>query len=256
MTGVVAPTGRPAIRPGLYRDMVAVEDRHWWYAGLWALVSAVVAEHAPAGRAIRVLDAGCGTGGTMARLTRWRPELAVAGVDASPLALDLAGRREAAGALSCARVETLPFADATFHVVTCLDVLYAEGVDDRGALSELHRVLRPGGLCLVNVPAYDWLRGAHDVACATRHRYTAREVRARLGAAGFRVDRVSYWNATLFPAMVAWRLLSRGGERSDLRETPGVVNALLGALLRIEAAIARGPGLPFGSSIFAVGAKP
>jgi SAM-dependent methyltransferase len=244
------------VRAELYQDMVAVEDHHWWYAGLWALVSAAIADHVPPGRAIRILDAGCGTGGTLARLARWRAELSVAAVDSSVLALDLAARRKAGGALACASVEALPFADATFHVVTCLDVVYTEGVDDRGALAELHRVLRPGGLCVVNVPAYDWLRGAHDVACATRHRYTARELRSLLGAAGFSIECVSYWNAALFPAMLAWRLISRGGERSDLRETPSLVNTLLGALLRVEAAIARGPGLPFGSSVFAVGVRP
>lgn len=238
--------------PELYRDMAAVEDRHWWFAGLWALVRGSVGA-LPAGA--RVLDAGCGTGGIIRRVRRWRPDLAIAGVDLSPLALGFARERGARG-LARSHVETLPFRESAFDAVACLDVLYTDGVDDRAALAELARVVRPGGRCIVNVPAYDWLRGAHDVACATRHRYTAPEVRALLSGAGFVVRRVSYWNTVLLPLVVAWRLASRRGTRSDLRPAPAVVNAALGLLVRGEATLALRTGLPFGASVFAVGVKP
>ncbi len=246
---------RDAIDAGLFREMLAVEDRHWWFSGLWRLVERSLARATPPNRPARVLDAGCGTGGIIARLRRDRPEWIITGVDASPVALDLARARRA-GDLACARIERLPFADDTFDVVTCLDVLYVEGVDDRHAVVEILRVLRPGGLALVNVPAFDWLRGAHDVACATRHRYTVREVDALLRAAGFAVDRVSYWNAALLPALVMWRLVTRGGTQSDLRPVPAPLNALLSRLVRGEARVALAWGLPFGSSVFAVAEKP
>lgn len=239
----------------VYAEMLALEDGHWWFSGLWNLVAqGVLGPGAPAGP-VRVLDAGCGTGGTIARLRRARPDWSVTGVDGSTLALDLARRRGLDG-LTRARVEALPFADATFDVATCLDVLYMDGVDDRRALAECFRVLRPAGVVAVNVPAFDWLRGAHDVACATRHRYTAGEVRELLTGAGFAVRRVSYWNATLFPLMALWRGLTRGGGRSDVRPAPAPINRALSALLAVETTLALRCGLPFGSSVFALAVKP
>jgi SAM-dependent methyltransferase len=245
---------RAGIDRTLFREMRAVEDDHWWFAGLWRLVAVSLARVTSPDRPLRVLDCGCGTGGVMARIRRDRPGWTIHGVDASAFALTFARQRRA-GDLACALAERLPFADRTFDVVTCLDVLYVEGVDDRRAVAEIFRVLRAGGRAIVNVPAYEALRGAHDRACATRHRYTAREVVALLTSAGFVLERVSYWNTALLLPLVLWRVASRGGSRSDLRPMPAPLNALLTALVRAEAGVALRCGLPFGSSVFAVAVK-
>ena len=74
----------------------------------------------------------------------------------------------------------LPFPDAAFDAVTSFDVIYHDWVaDDRAAVAEMARVLRPGGALLVRVPALEALRGAHDAEVLTRRRYT----RGELGAA-------------------------------------------------------------------------
>ena len=89
-------------------------------------------------------------------------------------------------------------------------MVYHLGVgSDTCALREIHRVLKPGGLFLLRVPAHDWLRGEHDRLVHTRHRYSRGEVLSKLGQAGFVVERLTWANSLLFPPAVAKRLLER-----------------------------------------------
>jgi SAM-dependent methyltransferase len=156
-------------------------------------------------------------------------------------------------------IEALPFAAESFDLLTCFDVLYHLGVgDDERALRELCRVLRPGGLALVRVAALDWLRGAHDEAVHTRHRYRRRELALKLRAAGFRVERASYANSFLFPLAPAKRLLERKDPlgSTDLWQPPGPLNSLLAGILSLEAPLIARIGLPVGVSTIAVARKP
>ncbi len=277
------------------------EERHWWYAGmrktaLALLGRALQGEQARSGRPLRLLDAGCGTGGTTMRLRAFG---AVYGVDLAWEALLPARERGLGGRLARGSVERLPFRDASFDVVTCFEVLYHLAVaEDRQALAELRRVLLPGGRLLLRVPAHDWLRGEHDRLVHTRHRYTRAELAAKLRGAGFEVERLSWANSLLFPPAAAKRLLERtgGGPRlpaaagqqpgaqpvgrnlarpgpggdhvlspgtservarrvePDLWQPPGPLNALLEAVVGVEALVVpRGIPLPFGLSLLALG---
>jgi hypothetical protein len=128
-------------------------------------------------------------------------------------------------------------------------------------LREIHRVLKPGGVFLLRVPAHDWLRGEHDRLVHTRHRYSRGEVQSKLSQAGFVVDRLTWANSLLFPPAVAKRLLERtngshasaGEGEPDLWQPPAPLNSLLQGIVGIEAlAIPRGLPLPFGLSVLAV----
>ena len=155
---------------------------------------------------------------------------------------------------------TLPFRNNTFDVVTSIDVLYIKGVDDRVAMSEMHRVLKLGGLIVVNVPAFEMLRGRHDAAVHTRHRYRKSEVGELLREHGFELLKLSYWNTTLFPVMMAKRTIERLSRKeaspaSDMSDLPGPVNDILTAIMRVENRILLATGMPFGGSVFAVGIR-
>lgn len=239
-----------------YDLMFRQEERHWWYLGMRTISEALLETSLgpPDGRA-ELLDAGCGSGGTTRWLTRWGR---VTGVDLAPEALSLA-RRRGLSRLARASVEALPFAEASFDVVTSFDVLYHLRVeDDLVALGELRRVLRPGGLALVRVAAHNWLRGAHDEAVHTRHRYHRRELVDKLRAAGLVVERASYANCLLFPIAPAKRLLERRDPAgtTDLWQPPAPLNALLGRLLGGEARFITRSGLPWGLSVVAVARRP
>ncbi|MBM4049569.1 MAG: class I SAM-dependent methyltransferase [Planctomycetes bacterium] len=261
-----------------YIRMSELEGRHWWYVGLHGIVenflkSALEGRPGP----FRILDAGCGTGGLLCRLAGHGRAF---GVDFSDDALSLArqkvvtplvrgtvgqGRLKAElqppSPLVRGSVTSLPFKDETFDAVTSMDVLYHLGVaDDAAALREMSRVLRPGGVLLVNLPAFEFLRSAHDAVIHTRHRYTRREIKRKLAEAGLVVQRATYWNTTLFPALALVRLMRKGsgGEtaESDLRPVARWPNATLLALIRAEAWLLRRVSLIFGLSIFCVATRP
>lgn len=250
------------MEPEEYAIMYQAEQTHWWYRGMERITRAVLERWYPPGVGLRILDAGCGTGGVMEYLADYGQ---VTGFDLASEALDfcrLRGLQENVR-LAQASVAAFPFADKRFDLVVSFDVLYERGVpDDVAALREFARVLVPGGRVLVRLPAHDWLRGRHDEAIHTRHRYTVGKLAAKLGLAGLPVEHLSYANTLLFPVALVKRLAERlwppqgNGSRSDLTMGSGPFNGLLRAMLGAEAPLVTGPDLPFGLTAVAVARKP
>ena len=102
---------------------------------------------------LRLLDVGCGTGRTLHQLARTHPALRLHGVDLSPAYIRLARRRLADVAeltLAVENAEALPWADATFDVVTSVYMFHELPRNARrNAVRELARVVRPGGLVVI-----------------------------------------------------------------------------------------------------------
>jgi SAM-dependent methyltransferase len=236
-----------------YAIMYQVEDRHWWYAGMRRITRAMLDEHASL-RNASILDAGCGTGANLVMLGQYG---AAVGVDIEPQALDLCRARGLQG-LARASVTELPFAAESFDLVTSFEVIYHLAVsDDEAALREVRRVLKPGGLLLLRLPAHNWLRGRHDVAVHTRHRYTTAEVSRKVEGAGFTVVRLSYANCLLFPVAVVKRLLESvvpPGAGSDVGPPP-FGNGVLESILSAEAHWLRRWPLPWGLSVLCLARK-
>lgn len=244
-----------------FEQMFRAEDRLWWYLALRQhVIAALGLDRAPRGAAPRILDAGCGTGGMSARL---RPFGRVYGVDLAPYAVAITregrGLREAA----VASITDLPFADGCFDYAVSLDVISDAGTgNDALAVAELARVLRPGGRVCLNLPAYRWLAGEHDVAVETKRRYTRGEVADLLAGGGFVIERISYWNCALLPLVAASRAASRlrgrdvATARSDVTVPAAPLNRALGTIAHLEGRLLQRRDLPMGSSLLAVGRKP
>ena len=232
-----------------YRKMAAVEDAMWWYRGLRANLQTLAgAAHAGA----TVLDAGCGTGGTLSHLRVTAPGARLYGLDYDGQACALA-HAKCGCPITAGSIDALPFAADAFDVIVSADVLCHRSVDEPAALAELHRCLKPGGRLILNLPAYGWLASVHDARVHTARRYTARGLARLLGRHGFDDIRATYWNTLLFPLMVLRRKLFRG-RSSDVMLYPAPIEFLFRKLLGIEArvmaaALAAGWGLPFGGSV-------
>lgn len=237
--------------------MYDVEDVHWWYRGMWEITAALLDHVSIDGQELKMLDAGCGTAGTTKALQRYG---SVVGIDFSPLALKLGRTRDPRINLCRGTISELPFADSSFDVVTCFDVLYHLGVeDDLAALREFYRVLKTGGLALIRVPALEFLRARHDQQVHTRHRYTLGEVNRMVRRAGFQPLRATYANMLLLPpaaVMRVWQRVAGVHEGSDFDTGEGTMNGILKKALSFEAALVRrGIDLPLGISAVCLARK-
>jgi len=243
----------------LLRATARAEARHFWFRGFRAFVKPLVRRAIGGSRAVRILDCGCGTGANVEWLSRFGRAY---GFDLSETGLRV-GRDGGRTRLVRASVAAAPFASARFDLVTSFDVLYSlDEEDERAALCEMYRLLKPGGFALINVAALEILRGDHSVLSRERRRYTSRSLRAIMTAAGFSVVRLTYTNAALFlPLLVSRTLQRRRGlkpEHDAQREItlpPAPINALLTGLLILESAWIRRYDAPFGSSLLCLARK-
>jgi SAM-dependent methyltransferase len=236
----------------------AAEDVHAWFRGLRRNARCLLTRAAPGRRFPRILDCGAGTGRNLDWLADFGRPI---GVELTPLAL-AAGRAKGRPLIG-GSVTALPFPDATFDLATSFDVLYClQDADERQALAEMWRVLKPGGVVLVNAAALDVLRGSHSTLTHEVRRYTRRRLTTRLAQAGFAVERVTYTNLTLFPPTLAvrgWQQLSgtaTQASEADLAVPSPLVNTVLDLCLMAEAAVLARANLPIGTSVMAVGRKP
>ncbi|MEY4483388.1 MAG: hypothetical protein RL693_840 [Verrucomicrobiota bacterium] len=242
-----------------YDTMRQVEDTFWWYLALRKHVVSVLKNIADVKDQAAILDAGCGTGGMLQHLREANPTWDLHGLDFSALALEHTKKRGFEH-LILASVDVIPCPEACFDAVVSLDVLYHQAVDENKAMGEFFRILKPGGLLVLNLPAFDFLTGSHDVAVEGARRYTSSQMRKLLTDHGFVIEQLHYWNAWLFLPIMFWRLISRlfssgHNPNSDLAHLPPIVNHALALLTKMDITLSRLLHLPFGTSVFAVARK-
>lgn len=236
-----------------YEIMFRVEETHWWYRALHRLIFETLEKELPDWREKTILDAGCGTGWILRNLGNPAKNV---GVDLAPEAIDFCHRR-GLGNVQNADISALPFDDAVFDVVICSSVIYHQWVKDiDGALRELRRVLRPGGLLLMNVPAFNFLHSAHDEAVMTARRFTRNEIQRQLVHNGFGIRRLTYWTTILFPLAVAARTFAGSRTGRDFEVSKNFLShRLFSKIMAFELRLLRHTNLSFGVAIWAVGQK-
>jgi ubiquinone/menaquinone biosynthesis C-methylase UbiE len=244
----------------LLEETYRAEREHFWFKGFRQFIAPLV-DQALAGRPdARLLDCGCGTG-TNLNLLRERSD--AFGFDLTPGGLRFARTH---GGLRVARasITHVPYAAATFDVVTSFDVLQClTEAQETQAMAGMARVLKPGGSLILNLAALELLRGGHSVLAEEVRRYTKPMVRQALSRAGLVPERITYTNFSLFPLMLVtrWWQRVRGADRpevivEDMTLPSRPVNDALTAVLSLEARALRLTDFPFGSSLLVLARKP
>jgi SAM-dependent methyltransferase len=238
-----------------YRQFVELEENHFWFVGRRRIFMHLLARELDGREAGPVLDVGCGAGGMLAPLARFGP---VTGIDTSAELVAFC-RQRGFPRTEVGSAYELPVPSASVGLITLFDTI-EHVADDGRVLRECRRALSGGGLLFISVPAYQFLYANNDRVAHHERRYTARQLRRKLLAAGFDPVQVTYFNTLLFPAIlptvVAKKVHERfvdPGDRTNLSHAPGAfANRLLGAVMSSERHLLSRVSMPFGHSIIAI----
>lgn len=252
------------MRDAAYEQLAQVEEQLWWHASRRQLVRDMLGKVSMSQEGV-ALDVGCGSGGSLQLLSEFADR--VIGVDLSERALDIARHKHPTAELRRADANALQqtFEPDTFDLVTMFSVLYHQWVkNDANALGQVFNVLKPGGVLVLNEPAFSFLSRNHDRATLGVRRYTLRGIRNLVEQAGFAWLQGTYFNVTCFvPAwLLAWWDRRRAVPTIDgpTRETalpPHLLNVAMGMMMAGERGLIRMLGrLPVGVSLMCVARKP
>jgi SAM-dependent methyltransferase len=233
------------------------EATHFWFRGFRTFVGRALRDVTRGRPGLRILDCGCGTGHNLSWLSTYGHAV---GFDLSGGGVEQARRAERP--VVRADVTRIPFPSDAFDLAVSFDVFQCLP-DERGGISEIARVLRPGGTLVLTLAALDVLGADHAELWQEVRRYTPRTARQLVSSAGLVPERVSFLFASLFPLMLAVRLGQRFARPyrsidsdADISIPPAPVNQALTWLLGAEAAVSRYVPMPIGSSLLVVARKP
>lgn len=244
-----------------YASMFQVENKHFWYRALRKNIRLFLIPYLQETRntnAIRIFDAGCGTGANLIMLQEFGQAF---GLDFAPEAVSFCKTRGLTK-LMRGTVTALPLKSESIELLCSFDVICHQSIiNDIDTLVEFYRVLKPNGLVLLNLPAYQCLYSSHDIAVHTRRRYTKSILTKKLNQIGFIPVRVSYWNTFLFPVLASNRLIKKLKiskttiPESDVKPVNPIINSILTSVYTLESGWLKLFNLPAGLSILCLAKK-
>jgi SAM-dependent methyltransferase len=247
------------MNPAEFDNIARAERDLWWYRGMRRILFRMLDPMVKDRRVERALEAGCGTG-YFSRILQERYGWPIVPLDLDPLGLEY-GRSLGVECLVQADLRALPFPDRSFDAVLSMDVLvhFPRG-EEEGPVSELVRVLRPGGLLVLRVSALDVLRSRHSQFAAERQRFTRTRLMRCVERHGIAVRRCSYANSLLLPVALAkfrlWEPLTRQAPASGVQPVAPWLDRALYAPLAVEAAcLGWGLQFPLGQSLVLIGER-
>jgi len=221
----------------------------FWFKGKRGLIEVLLGK-VPATGTLKILNAGAGTGDDISVIKAFGD---VYVVDTLAEALEMVPA-ELVAEKKVGDVTALDYPDGFFDIVLAFDLL--EHVEhDAEAVSELHRVLKPGGHFLFTVPAFNSLLSEHDRRLGHYRRYNMKTLDTLLG--DFDCAARGYWMTFLFPLLLVARLTEGLRRSSDsFPHIPALVNSLFCRVLGLENRMVRaGIRMPVGATIYGICTK-
>jgi len=237
-----------------HQEIAELEHSYWWHVGRQHIVCAQLKRFLSASNSLKILNIGCGTGGTSELLEKFGT---VVNIDSSSDAIRVS-QENGLSNLTCCDARSLPFANETFDLIVALDVI--EHIDDdRSALNAWKELLKPGGRVFLAAPAYVWLWSGHDEVFHHYRRYTTSSLHILLNRIGMRVINRTYAITFVFPLIVLARLFSSmfflNQVKSSNIPVSKPINWLFIQLLKLEGFLLNYINFPFGTSVIVVGAR-
>jgi ubiquinone/menaquinone biosynthesis C-methylase UbiE len=248
------------LEPYEYKTLFEFETSYWWFRGLHAVLRETL-QDAGLRSGSSILDAGCGTGQNLISLSE-HSGCETYGFDISSHAASFWPQR-CLERVCVSSVNEVPFREKCFDAVVSVDVLECEAVDEMAAYSEMWRVLKPGGLIALVVPAYEWLLSEeHHKAVGATRRYSKRRLLDLMNTKPVELIRITHLFASVLPLVVAYRVLqpywkrrASDAPKSDVKPLPKIINEALFNVSNFERRLLKRFDLPFGSSILALARK-
>lgn len=244
-----------------YRAMFEVEEKLWWYKILHEKVIFEINSSSKGNKQIKILDAGCGTGGLLVKLQAAGYKN-IQGFDFNDDAVAFSKSR----GLNVQKLDITNlqgvFEKESFDVIVSDDVLYQfEDEVIEKTISSIVDFLKPDGVFITNNNAFEIFRGTHDIAVGSKKRFVLKDFKTYLS----RIQDVSilkhhYWSLFLSPLILVVRLLQKlqlklnlinlENIKSDVEMPSEFMNNLFYNVCKVESKILIKS--PFGSSLFLV----
>lgn len=243
----------------LYEELAQAEEHHWWFQARRTIVWSLVGRYVDGGdqRRLQICELGCGTGGNLTAIA-WKHE--VVGIECSDVALAYAraklGDRVKHGSLPY----EVDLPESSYDVVLLTDVL-EHTLDDAASAQTALSLLKPAGIVVATVPAYQWLYSPRDARHHHHRRYSKRQFRALWPSTAATIELLSHYNTLLFAPAAAMRLANKAWGRNadrpirDLRIPSKPINRLLAETMAGERTLLGRVPMPFGLSLIAVARK-
>ena len=238
----------------VYNEHIENEETHWWFVSRRAITKHLL-NHIKLPKNAKILDLGCGSGGNLPVLAGYGE---VFGCEMNDTVREHSIKRNIATVAYGKLPDEIPFADQKFDLIAMFDVL--EHIkDDRAVLSAVHGRLSSDGILLITVPAFQFLFSRHDKLHHHFRRYSKSELKEIVQTAGFKIERLNYWNFFLFPVTIFARILDlfvssdKPAIGSKIPSAP--INKFLTKLASAERYLVPSVPLPFGVSLILVARK-
>jgi SAM-dependent methyltransferase len=238
-----------------FEGLARVEEGSFWFRARNAIIVWALRKYFPSFQSL--LEVGCGTGFVLSGIAKAFPHARTTGSEIYTAGLAFAAKRLPGAELLQMDARKLPY-EAEFDVVGAFDVI-EHILEDELVLQNFYRALKPGGGCVITVPQHRWLWSPVDEAACHQRRYSARELHAKVEAAGFHVLRSTSFVTFLLPLMLASRFAAkRSGQAGDSEAL--AINSTLDRALELVMSVERrlitwGLNFPFGGSRLLIATK-